>query len=197
MSQVLSRSLILTFLLSLFAASGFSQKSSSKWFYLATTMEGWKFYYQKDIQKLKNGNLAFWSRVVYLDESSMEIFQEWDCSQKRYRRLQAISFSPTNELLFDNKNLNWDFASPDSISATSFSIVCEQANETRLIEVISPQAKLRSLPNKNATILRTAKKGNHFALSLAKPVSGWYNIVDEETQEDYWIYGNAIRIIEK
>lgn len=197
MSQRLSRLLTLTILLSLFVVCGFSQQKQSKWFYLSTSAEGWKFYYQKEIQKLENGNSASWLKVVYLDESAIEMYDEWDCSQKRYRQLQATVFSSSNEMLADKRNVGWDYVSPDSVSSLSFSIVCKQATETKIVEVIGLQVNLRSFPNKNATVMRTAKKGSRFTLSLAKQYGGWYNVVDEETQQDYWVHGNTVKIIDR
>ena len=189
--------LILTILFSLLVGDGFSQQKQNRWFYLSTSADGWKFFYQKEIQELKNGNLAFWQKVVYLDDSSLEMFQEWECSQNRYRQLQVTAFSPTGKTLNGDKNLDWTYVSSDSISSLNFSIVCEQAVETKLVEITALQANLRSAPGKDAPTLQAVKRGSRFTLSLAKPVSGWYNVVNEKTQQDYWIHGNTVKIIEK
>lgn len=198
MPQCLSRLLILTILFSLIVATDcYSQQKQNKWFYLSTSADGWKFYYQKETPELENGNPTFWQKVVYLDGSSLEMFQEWECSQNRYRHIQVTAFSPTGKIMDGDKNLDWTYVSPDSISSLNFSIVCEDAIETRLVEITALQANLRSAPSKDASTLRTAKKGNRFTLSLAKTVGGWYNVVDDKTQQDYWVHGNTIKIIDR
>jgi hypothetical protein len=191
MSQIL-RILILC---SLFAFNIFSQSKPAKWFYVATSAEGWKFYYQKEIAKLENGSPALWTRVFYADGSSIQMFDEWRCAEKRYRIIEATTFSSKDEMLDGDKDLPWNHVSPDSVSEILFSIVCEQKEETRKVEIIAPEANLRSHPNKDAPVLRTAKKESKFSLSLAKTFNGWYNIVDEKTQKDYWIHGNTIKIL--
>jgi hypothetical protein len=196
MSQRLLSVLTSTVLFFIFATFVFSQTKQSKWFYLATSAEGWKFYYQKETLKLENGGLGLWTKVVYQDGSSMQMFDEWRCAEKRYRIIEATSFSPNSQILDGEKNLSWNQVSPDSVSEILFAIVCERRTETRKVEVIVLEANLRSRPSKDAPVLRTAKKESKFSLSLAKPFSGWYNVVDDETQEDYWIHGNTVKIVE-
>lgn len=52
------------------------------------------------------------------------------------------------------------------------------------------------MPDKEAKVLRTAGKGSKFILIEETGAGGWYNIVDEKTQEDYWVPENVIKIAE-
>lgn len=197
MSKYVSHLLLLAILFFSFNSNTFSQQTKNKWFYLSTSADEWKFFYRKEIQKLQNGNPAFWQKVVYLDGSFLEMFQEWDCSQNRYRQIQVTGFTPTGKMVNGEKNLDWNYVSSDSISALNFLIVCKQITETKVAEIIVPQANLRSAPEKSASTLKTAKKGSRFTVSLTEPIGGWYNVVDGKTQQDFWVHGNAIKILEK
>jgi uncharacterized protein YgiM (DUF1202 family) len=73
--------------------------------------------------------------------------------------------------------------------------ICLSHPEVQFAEIITVKANLRFLPNPDAEVLRIAKKEDKFIVLAHTATNGWYNIVDEKTQEDYWVHGNAIKII--
>jgi uncharacterized protein YgiM (DUF1202 family) len=194
MSQIL-RILIYLCLISILSFVGIAQEQQKKWFYIGTSADKQKFYYQKGLVQLETGGSALWGKSVYADDSYSLTLSEIDCSHKRFRDIQKTTYSSSDRFLSEKKNLDWGYISPDSVAESYRLIFCENKVETDKAEIISIEANLRKSPTKSSTVLRTAKKGDRFALSFGKPVAGWYNIVDEKTQEDYWVHGNAIKII--
>jgi Bacterial SH3 domain len=108
---------------------------------------------------------------------------------------EMTMYEPDNTLIGVSNKFNWKPVVPDSVGDTLYNQICLPLPPTQFAEIITVKANLRSLPNPDAEVIRIAKKEDKFIVLPQTGTNGWYNIVDEKTQEDYWVHGNAIKII--
>lgn len=200
MSQLCFRFLILISLFSLCTVEIISQKKPGRWLYIALSAEGYKVYRLDKIDRLENGNLANWMRTADRTGFYRETYYEYDCKDNRSRILQDHSYSPDDKLLDYNKipaDTSWITAPPDTLAEVLFTVVCKPPVAPQIVEIKVIRANLRSRPHPQAEIIKTAEKGTRFQLSLGLQVGNWFNVVDEETQEDYWIHRSVFEFIEQ
>ena len=93
------------------------------------------------------------------------------------------------------KGLDWQEVIPDSINETLLLRVCGIQKDNTWLEIITKNANLRSFKTRYSMILRRGKKGERFRVINFAPNSIWFNIVDEKTQQDYWIHRTTVKII--
>jgi hypothetical protein len=188
----ISRFVILLSMLSL-STPVLAQKT--KWRYVQTIVGGVKVYLKNDFQKLKNKNLLSWDKRIKADGSHAVSQIEWDCQNKQFLTKEMTMYEPDNTLIGVSNKFSWKPVVPDSVGETLYNQICLSHPEVQFAEIITVKANLRFLPNPDAEVLRIAKKEDKFIVLAHTATNGWYNIVDEKTQEDYWVHGNAIKII--
>jgi hypothetical protein len=172
-----------------------SLSTSVLWRYVQTIVGGVKVYLKDDFQKLKNKNLLSWDKRIKADGSHAVSQIEWDCQNKQFLTKAMTMYEPDNALIGTYTKFNWKSVTPDSVGETLYNQICLPLSPTQFAEIITVKANLRFLPNPDADVIRIAKKEDKFIVLAHTETNGWYNIVDERTQEDYWVHGNAIKII--
>jgi Bacterial SH3 domain len=193
MSQLFLRFLVLSVLL--MPISTFGQTTNRR--YVQTGYGGVKLYMKDEFEKLKNKNTAVWDKRVRSDGSFVILQVEWDCVNRLYRTKQMTLYNSDKILLKTFYKFDWQTVIPSSVSETFYSQICLAKPKKRFAKIIAVKADLRSFPDKDAEVLRIAKKGNRFILIEGTGEGGWYNIVDEKTQQDYWIHGDNIKFSEE
>jgi hypothetical protein len=185
----------LVLLLSILSLSTSVSAQKTKWRYVQTIVGGVKVYLKDDFQKLKNKNLLSWDKRIKADGSHAVSQIEWDCQNKQFLTKEMTMYEPDNTLIGVSNKFNWKPVVPDSVGDTLYNQICFPPPEVQFAEIITVKANLRFLPNPDAEVLRIAKKEDKFIVLPQTATNGWYNLVDEQTQEDYWVHGNAIKII--
>jgi Bacterial SH3 domain len=193
MSQLFLRFLVLSVLLMPISVFG----QTTKWRYVQTIYGGVKLYMKDEFESLKSKNILVWDKRVRSDGSFAILQVEWDCVGKRYRTKQMTLYDTDKILLKTFRKFDWQTVIPSSVSETFYSQICLAKPENRFAKIVAVKADLRSFPDKDAEVLRIAEKGNRFILIEGTGEGGWYNIVDEKTQQDYWIHGDNIKFSEE
>ena len=175
-------------------------QTSTRWLYVSLSADGWKFYRQDKIDKLENGNPATWIKLLDATGFYRTMYYEWDCKGKRYRLLQSHFFSPDAQLVSNKQpvDTSWAFLPPDSVAGILLSITCNPPVERRTVEIIVNRANsAKSIRTRKHRIEKQRKKGRDFRSPPARTVGNWFNVVDEETQDDYWIHRSVFEFIEQ
>lgn len=184
----------------LFYLFGFSPvifAQSAGWIYIARSEEG-KYYVKRQVDKLPTaaGHHAQWMKIVSPDGSEDISYAEWDCHKRRFRLLQTSSYAPGGKAVAHRKNLDWTLATPESVAEDLFEEACGTPRKLKYALIMLPQVKLRDAPRTTGQVYRTAKRGEIFPLVPFDPVGAWYHVYDPKTLAEYWLHGNAIKIVE-
>jgi hypothetical protein len=168
---------------------------TATWQYVTTVTGGSKLYYKNDIKVLANKNLSVWQLVIMPDKSFAVALEEWDCGNKRRVARQITFYRADATVIGTRKQSEWNAVIPGSSADYIFRRVCLPATTIRWAQITAVKANLRSLPDANAPVLRIAERGEKFQLIEDIEQDGWFNIVDADTQEDYWIRGSTFKIL--
>lgn len=90
---------------------------------------------------------------------------------------------------------DWTPIIPGSAADFLYYRVCLPATPVIWADIISDRTPLRLYPEGNAQVLRTAKRGERFQIVPETGKGGWFNVVDEKTQEDYWLPADSFELI--
>lgn len=168
---------------------------TATWLYVTTVTGGSKLYYKNDIKVLANKNLSVWQLVIMPDKSFAVALEEWDCGNKRRVARQITFYKADATVIGTRKQSEWNIVMPGSSADYIFRRVCLPAPKIRWAQITAVKANLRSLPDANAPVLRTAERGEKFQIIEDIEKDGWFNIVDADTQEDYWLRGSTFKIL--
>ena len=166
------------------------------WRYVATLPGGIKSYLNDEVKTLPNKNKTRWEKMVKPDASSATSLIEWNCSEK-LRLTRQITFYSADQSVIGTKKNGFDWAPiiPGSSADFLYRRVCS-AITFQTAEITRPKVDLRAFPDAAAPIVRTAERGNKFQIVPESGQGGWFNVVDTETQEDYWLLSNSFKTIE-
>jgi Bacterial SH3 domain len=191
--QIIRLSFLIIFLTAILFAGVSAQ--STKWRYVGTISEGVKMYLKDEVSKLKNRHLSVWDKRVNPDNSYVVSKVEWDCKNKRSLTRQMTLYNSDQKLLGTTKDFEWQYIIPDSVGEIILRQICFKKTKLQYAEIIAVKANLRAFANKDADVIRIVKNGTRFIVVEGTGKGGWYNVVDEKTQQDYWVHGNTIKII--
>ena len=166
------------------------------WRYVQTIYGGAKVYLADDVEILANRHLVVWHKGLLASSAFAVSKVEWDCQLKKSLTLEMTIYNAAQIALGTTRKFEWQSIIPGSLSDVIYQQICFEKPPPQFIEITADEAPLRSLPDDRAGVLRTAKKGSRFLLIANTGQGGWFNIVDEKTQQDYWIRGNVVKIIE-
>ena len=200
MSQLIFRFLLAISIFSICAVDILSQKKPARWLYVALSAEGYKHYRLEKIDRLENGNLASWMKTLTTEGVYRNTYSEYDCKNNRFRILQDNFYFADDKLYTGRKepfDPNWTTPPPDTLAEILFAAVCKPPIAPRIVEITVNRANLRSKPHPQGDIIKTAEKGAQFQVSMGLEVENWFNVVDEATQEDYWIHRSVFEFVEK
>lgn len=170
---------------------------TKKWRYVSTAENGIRSLLNDDIKVLVNGNRSVWEKLIMTDGSSVIVLAEWDCAGRRRTPRQLFFYDAGGELTNIRKErANWLEFVPGAIGEPFYPRICSPAKPLKWARIISPGTPLRRVIRGKSTVLRIAEPGEQFEITPEGGVNGWFNIVDPETQEDYWLPGDWFETIE-
>lgn len=185
---------LIIFILLFSAASVPAQ--TARWRYVTTISEGVKFYLDEIKPLPGGGSVTAWEKIVKPDGSFFVSFVEWDCAGKRRQAHQLTAYRPDKTVIGTVKQPVWSPVMPGSSADLLYRRVCLPAAPVRVIQVTVETALLHSQPSDRAPLLRASRRGERFCLVEGTGEGGWFNVVDEATQVDYWLRGEMFRILD-
>jgi hypothetical protein len=177
------------------ATAAFAQ--TTKWRYAMTMNDGTKTYVNEEIRILPNRNKLAWEKIITPKSTSMVALTEWDCANKR-RHTRQITQYDSNDTVTKVQDMpaQWDEIIPDSMADRHYGRICLPAPPVKWARIITPQTPLRQLPGSDSTIIRVAEQGERFEIVPESEKRNWVNVVDPETQQDYWLLKDWFDTIE-
>jgi hypothetical protein len=175
-----------------FTITGFAQ--TAEWIYIARSTEG-RYFVKRKIDRIDPGNRGMWMKIVSDDDSEQISYSEWDCQNRRFRLKQTSSFNADGTTVWQLKNLDWAYVSPETVSEDLFEEACGTPRQIKYAVIILKEVKLRDAPGPNGQVYRTVKRSERFPLTPFNPVGAWFQIYDPKTLAEYWVHGNAIKIV--
>jgi hypothetical protein len=169
-------------------------QSAMLWIYISRSEHG-RYYVKRKIDRMDNGHRGIWMKLLAEDGSEEISYEEWDCQKRRFRIKQISYYAPDGTALRHLMDLDWAFATPESVAARLYEEACGTPREIKYAEIIVPKAQMRDSPNIRGEIYRTAKKEEIFPITPFDPVAAWYCVYDPQTLVEYWLHGNAIKIV--
>jgi hypothetical protein len=178
----------------IFTTNTFAQ--TQVWQYVTTLPGGIKSYLNDEVKVLPSKKKTRWEKVIKADGSSATALVEWDCSGK-LRLTRQITFYNSDQSVVGTKKKGFDWSPviPGSAADFLYYRVCLPATPVIWADIISDRTALRLYPEGNAQVLRTAKRGERFQIVPETGKGGWFNVVDEKTQEDYWLPADSFELI--
>lgn len=183
-------SLFCLFIASLIFVTGTSAQTA-KWRYVMTATDGKKTYLNDEIKNLANRHKGAWEKMIETDGSSVIILAEYDCANKS-RTAKQLSFYNSDGALTNIKKLSpeWLEFAPGAIGNAFYARLCLPAQPIKWAQIINPRTALRYRFGNDSPIIRIAYQGELFQIAPESGANGWFNIVDPETQQDYWLSEN-------
>lgn len=181
-------------ILLLVATSAFSQ--TAKWRYVTSNANGAKSYLNDDIKVLADRTKSAREKVIAADGSAIVALEEWNCATKRNRTRQVTVFRTDQSVAgtYAGKML-WQEVLPGSLADQFYRRVCLPAPPVKWARITESDTALWSLPDNKAKILRSAQRGERFLIIPESGLGGWFNLVDPETQQDYWLFRDSFETI--
>lgn len=169
---------------------------TAKWRYVMTGIGGKKTYLNDEVKNLANRHKGAWEKMIEPDGSSLIVLAEYDCANKS-RTAKQLSFYDSDGVLTNIKKLSPDWLefAPGSAGAAFSARLCLPAQPVRWAQIINPRTALRHLFGDDSPIIRIANRGELFQIAPESGANGWFNIVDLETQEDYWLINGDFKVI--
>lgn len=164
------------------------------WLYVITEVGGVKMYFRSDTEKLKNGYIRSWSKRIYTDGTSAIYLADWDCENNRFYNYEVTGYDINGYSIVHQKLSGWNTAVADSAGEKILNRICGTEDLKSFAEIKTLKANLRLDASVQSPIIRVAEKGEQFRIVFVTPDKTWYNVVDEETQEDYWLHRSTIDI---
>lgn len=183
------------FVLAGFAASPvFGQKAM--WRYVTTSLSGTKTYLNDERKALPGRNPGAWEKMVDADGSSAVTLVEWDCANKS-RLIRRITYFNSRQSAVGGKDKGFEWAPviPGSAGDFLYHRICLRLAPPKLARIVADRTALHSHPDEAATVTRIARRDEQFHIIPETGLSGWFNLVDPVTQEDYWLTGDAFKTV--
>ncbi len=177
------------------ATAAFAQ--SAKWRYVITAAGGKKTYLNDEIKNLPDRHKGAWEKMIDPDGSSVIVLAEYDCANKRRTPVQLFFYN-SDGALTDVRKLppSWLEFAPDSLAVAFHARLCLPAQPIKWAQIINARTPLRRMLGNDSPIIRIAYQGELFQIVPESGAGGWFNVVDSETQTDYWLPGDWFETIE-
>lgn len=170
---------------------------TAKWLYVTTDNDGGKSYLRDEIKILPNRNKSGWQKLVKPDGSSLVILTEWDCLSRRSLVRQLTPYTWDGETSGTAKpSPRWDQIIPDSIADLYYVRVCPPHPIVKWARMGSSRTALRRQAGMGSPIIRVAEPGERFEIVFETAKLDWVNVVDVETQQDYWLFHKWFETVE-
>jgi len=170
---------------------------SSMWRYVTTSISGSKTYLNDERKSLTGKNQGAWEKMVSADGSSVVTLVEWDCAGKS-RLIRQITYFDSNLAAVGGKNqgFSWSAVVPGSAGDFLYHRLCLPAVPQKWAHIIVDRTSLRAYPDNAASVMRVARRDERFQIVPESGLGGWFNIIDPETQQDYWLRSDWFDTIE-
>lgn len=179
----------------IFSGNVFAQVPT--WRYVGTLSGGAKIYLNDEIKSLAKGNKTAWQKSINSNASAEVSLSEWNCAGKIRRTLQITLYKSDGALIETRRDrFEWTRVIPGSSGETLHRRICLPAAPPMTAEITTTLAFLRALPDAGAQIVRVAESGVRFQVVPETGKDGWFNLVDEATQDDYWLTADDLKILE-
>lgn len=177
-----------------FTETAFGQKAF--WRYVTAVTGGSKTYLNSEIKTIPGGRKIAWEKVVNPNGSAAIAFAEWDCRDKLRLTRQITFYNPDQTVIGTRKTgFEWSPVIPDSTADYLYHRVCLPLPPAILAQITANGTALRSLPHNAAPIVRVAQSGEISQIVPETGKEGWFNVVGNQTQQDYWLYTDFFRMI--
>ena len=192
---ILFISLFITACASISATIAFAQ--TAKWRYVMTAAGGRKTYLNDEIKTLPDRHKGAWEKMIDPNGSAVVVLAEYDCANKR-RTPKQLSFYDSDGSLTSIKKVppDWLELAPGSLGIAFYARLCLPAQTVKWARIVNSRTPLRQLFGNDSPIIRIARRGELFQIAPESGRGGWFNIVDRETQQDYWLPENMFETIE-
>lgn len=165
------------------------------WRYLVTVAGGTKFYINNDVRTLANKHVLAWEKTLKPDNAASVALAEWDCENKQRLTRQVTFYNPDSTVIGTLKKFDWTPVIPGSSADLLFRRFCSPVPPIRTAQIIVARADLRTQPAAGV-VWRVARQGETFEVVPGTGQGGWYNVVEPETQVDFWLHGDNFKFVE-
>jgi hypothetical protein len=199
-TQILNLKIIIliffsTIAVSLLQLTVFAQSNSPKWLYFGTDAEFNRHYLRNIYDKSEGGFIRGWIKIISPEDVYTERMYNWDCKKRSMQLLYVAVYYPDNTLaLKQDKPDEWSQVVPDTLGDKMLDYICGIKRDVYWAEITSTKANLRIFAGTEHKVLRVARKGEKFRVISSLENKIWYNVIDEETQKDFWIHYSTIKI---
>ena len=174
-----------------------AQNRSSRWIYTSTSGENIKQYYRSDVKKIGKNRRGGWVKMILPDGRFVIASHLWDCNRSLSKTNSITIYDLRGVVIGKSKGSGWQEVIPESINERLFLRVCGFQTDNTWVRVITENANLRSSNSRYSSVLRIARKGQRFRVIEYRKDNIWHNIVDEKTQEDFWIHRTTVKVPSK
>lgn len=205
MSQLLPRFAILICIFLIASVSAAAQQS--RWSYIGRAVNDSVWYLDKSFKKNRSGTITAWEKVIFPDDSYSIEVNEWNCSERKKRMLQADNYAPSGDFLSHlGKPVPWRFVVPDSVEEKVFGIICGNSNSKKRTSGRQDDGNssfartikksvLMSEASANSEVIRKVAVGEKLTLVSEESTGVWYRVLDPKTNSEGWLNGNHFKIV--
>lgn len=183
----------------------------SRWIFVGTTDDYSFWYVDQTIQRKSPKIIAAWEKVVYENKSYGIGLNEWNCSAKMKRLIQAQSYNSNGDLT--NRSLTplpWRYIVPDSVEEQTYKIVCDNSANSIIkkhnsadptarfvtAQIVVKNTNLLRKPDINGDVVREVSFGEKFIMIVQQALGNWYYVMDLETNSRGWLYIRDAKIVQ-
>lgn len=157
------------------------------WKYVTTSVDGSKFYISADQKLNQEGHVMNWGKTLLPTGISYVSLSEWNCADNYRRFLKSIYYSEKGGVLKVVDAGEWHSIVPDSVIYSLYEKVCFRETLVEKIGINGRNTALRANAGFSASIIRHAQTGEVFEIARQLENTDWYNVVEPQTQKDYWV----------
>lgn len=168
-----------------------------RWQYVTTSTVGGKTYLNVERKALPGKNQGAWEKMIDADGSSVVSLVEWDCAAKS-RLMRQITYFNSQQIAIGAKTTGFTRSAviPGSAGDFLYRRICLPSVPRKWARVIDDGTALLAAPDYAASVARRALEGERFLIVPETGLGGLYNVVDPETQQDFWLHKDGFEMIE-
>ena len=184
---------------------------TQRWIFIIQSLDGIDFYFDKDFEKLKSGNVRIWEKQVFKDGSFAVGLKENNCSKKIVRFTQTALYNRFGNLInVNNVTDKWLPIAPDTVGETLLDFICKESptntktqdiqrrikqnsNQTFFAQINVRKANFRRLPSMKSKVIGQFIFGEQLPIVMKK--GGWYQVINTDTGSKGWLHGNTFKLV--
>ena len=175
-----------------------SKEKVPRWLYITTQVNFLKHYIRSDFTKQPDDTVRVWNKYIDPNGAHAVYLTDYNCKTNKLNQIKQVIYDTDGEKISDEDfPSEWKIILPETVGEQILDRVCGRAILSNWAEIKALNANLRQGIGTDFPVLRIAKKGEQFRIVAQAAGSPWYNIVDPETQEDFWVHRSTIILINK